>query len=70
MDSRLEAVRDTVLARNPGEKEFHQAVIEVFETLGLDVKSCAEWVDHSPLMIQFRSRYAAVRAKTYESTLA
>ena len=28
---------------------------EVFETLGLDVKSCAEWVDTSPLMIQFRS---------------
>ena len=28
---------------------------EVFETLGLDVKECAEWVDHSPLMIQFRS---------------
>ena len=28
---------------------------EVFETLGLDVKECADWVDHSPLMIQFRS---------------
>jgi hypothetical protein len=28
---------------------------EVFETLGLDVKACAEWVDTSPLMIQFRS---------------
>ncbi len=28
---------------------------EVFETLGLDVKECAEWVDNSPLMIQFRS---------------
>lgn len=28
---------------------------EVFETLGLDVKECAEWVDTSPLMIQFRS---------------
>ncbi|MFN8073493.1 MAG: ferritin-like domain-containing protein [Mycobacterium sp.] len=28
---------------------------EVFETLGLPVKECAEWVDHSPLMIQFRS---------------
>ena len=28
---------------------------EVFETLGLDVKTCAEWVDTSPLMIQFRS---------------
>ena len=28
---------------------------EVFETLGLDVKACAEWVDTAPLMIQFRS---------------
>ena len=28
---------------------------EVFETLGLNVKECAEWVDTSPLMIQFRS---------------
>ena len=28
---------------------------EVFETLGLNVKECAEWVDHSPLMIQVRS---------------
>ena len=28
---------------------------EVFETLGLNVKECAEWVDHSPVMIQFRS---------------
>jgi hypothetical protein len=28
---------------------------EVFETLGLDVKTCSEWVDTSPLMIQFRS---------------
>lgn len=28
---------------------------EVFETLGMNVKECAEWVDNSPLMIQFRS---------------
>jgi hypothetical protein len=28
---------------------------EVFETLGMDVEKCAEWVDSSPLMIQFRS---------------
>ena len=28
---------------------------EVFETLGLDVQTCADWVDRSPLMIQFRS---------------
>ena len=28
---------------------------EVFETLGMNVQECAEWVDKSPLMIQFRS---------------
>lgn len=28
---------------------------EVFETLDLDVKECAKWVDSSPVMIQFRS---------------
>ena len=28
---------------------------EVFETLGMNVKECTEWVDSSPLMIQFRS---------------
>ncbi|ANE80315.1 aminobenzoate oxygenase [Mycobacterium adipatum] len=28
---------------------------EVFETLGLDVRECADWVEKSPLMIQFRS---------------
>lgn len=33
MDQHLEAVFDTVVARNPGEAEFHQAVREVFESL-------------------------------------
>jgi hypothetical protein len=28
---------------------------EVFQTLGLDVKACADWVDTSPPMLQFRS---------------
>jgi hypothetical protein len=28
---------------------------EVFETLGMDVQKCAEWVDSSPLMVGFRS---------------
>src|SRR5215217_3298826 len=34
MDARLETIRNTVLARNPGEAEFHQAITEVFESLG------------------------------------
>ncbi|MCB0926722.1 MAG: ferritin-like domain-containing protein [Mycolicibacterium insubricum] len=28
---------------------------EVFETLGLDVQACAEWVDTAPMMAQFRA---------------
>jgi glutamate dehydrogenase (NADP+) len=33
MDERLEAVYGDVIRRNPGEPEFHQAVLEVFESL-------------------------------------
>ncbi len=33
MDSQLQSVYDSVLRRNPGEAEFHQAVREVFESL-------------------------------------
>jgi glutamate dehydrogenase (NADP+) len=34
MDQRLEAVYGDVIRRNPAEPEFHQAVLEVFESLG------------------------------------
>ena len=34
MDQRLEAVYGDVIRRNPGEPEFHQAVLEVFDSLG------------------------------------
>ncbi|UPO76004.1 MULTISPECIES: NADP-specific glutamate dehydrogenase [Arthrobacter] len=34
MDATLTRVRDEVFRRNPGETEFHQAVVEVFDTLG------------------------------------
>ena len=33
MDATLTRVRDEVFRRNPGETEFHQAVVEVFESL-------------------------------------
>nr|NLD40352.1 glutamate dehydrogenase [Actinomycetales bacterium] len=36
---------ETVLARNPGEKEFHQAVHEVFETLSPVVDKHPEYAD-------------------------
>ena len=34
MDSQLERTYEAVLRRNPGEAEFHQAVREIFESLG------------------------------------
>lgn len=34
MDSTLESIYSEILRKNPGEKEFHQAVAEVFESLG------------------------------------
>ena len=34
MDQHLATIRDEVFRRNPGEGEFHQAVTEVFESLG------------------------------------
>src|SRR5690606_38819043 len=35
LDTSLQATLDTVLARNPGEPEFHQAVREVFDSLAV-----------------------------------
>ncbi|WP_404363592.1 NADP-specific glutamate dehydrogenase [Marinobacter sp.] len=34
LDQKLDGIYQEVLHRNPGEVEFHQAVLEVFETLG------------------------------------
>ena len=34
MDSQLENAYEAVLRRNPGEAEFHQAVREIFDSLG------------------------------------
>ena len=34
LSGKLQEIYDEVLARNPGETEFHQAVNEVLETLG------------------------------------
>ena len=33
MDQQLQSIFESVVARNPGEAEFHQAVREVFESL-------------------------------------
>jgi glutamate dehydrogenase (NADP+) len=45
LDPKLQPVYDEVLARNPGEKEFHQAVREVLESLGPVVSKHPEYVD-------------------------
>ncbi|MBU2073335.1 MAG: NADP-specific glutamate dehydrogenase [Actinobacteria bacterium] len=47
LDSLIAPHYDVVLARNPGEKEFHQAVLEVLETLGPVVRKHREYVDSS-----------------------
>ena len=39
----LKRVYDTVLARNPGEAEFHQAVLEVLESLECVVEKHPEY---------------------------
>ncbi|HEU5035656.1 MAG TPA: NADP-specific glutamate dehydrogenase [Nocardioides sp.] len=45
LDPKLQDVYDEVLGRNPGEKEFHQAVREVLESLGPVVGKHPEYVD-------------------------
>ena len=45
MHAELSALRDEVFARNPGEKEFHQAVSEVFEALDPVVDRHPEYVE-------------------------
>ena len=49
MDPALESVFAQVLARNPGEVEFHQAVREVFETLGPVVHKHPQYTDGAVL---------------------
>ncbi|MGZ0711612.1 NADP-specific glutamate dehydrogenase (plasmid) [Coraliomargarita sp. W4R53] len=45
LDDRLVPVFDEIIARNPGEKEFHQATREVLESLGAVVAKHPEYVD-------------------------
>ncbi|GAB3278664.1 NADP-specific glutamate dehydrogenase [Sinomonas notoginsengisoli] len=49
MHAELLAVRDQVHARNPGEVEFHQAVDEVFESLGPVIERHPEYVEAAVL---------------------
>ncbi|MEA5655239.1 NADP-specific glutamate dehydrogenase [Cutibacterium granulosum] len=49
MDSQLENVYQNVLRRNPGEAEFHQAVFEVFESLGPVLRKNPQYVEGAVL---------------------
>ncbi len=49
MDSALSSVRDEVFRRNPGETEFHQAVVEVFDSLAPVLAKHPEFVDAAVL---------------------
>ncbi len=49
MDQSLEQVFEQVLRRNPGEAEFHQAVREVFDTLGPVVRKHPQYVEAAVL---------------------
>lgn len=49
MDSTIEAIRNDVRRRNPGETEFHQAADEVFDSLGPVLKKHPEFVQASIL---------------------
>jgi len=45
LDQHLATVFEDVIHRNPGEREFHQAVREVFESLSPVVAKHPEYVD-------------------------
>ncbi|GAA4424750.1 NADP-specific glutamate dehydrogenase [Georgenia halophila] len=49
MDPQLETVLDEVLRRNPGEAEFHQAVREVFDSLGPVLRKHPQYVEAAVL---------------------
>lgn len=49
MQSSLESVYDNVMARNPGEPEFHQAVGEVFNSIGPALERHPEYLEANVL---------------------
>ncbi|NLF05949.1 MAG: glutamate dehydrogenase, partial [Actinomycetales bacterium] len=49
METALEPIYAQVLARNPGETEFHQAVREVFDSLGPVLRKHSHYADAAVL---------------------
>jgi glutamate dehydrogenase (NADP+) len=47
IDEKLEPILSEVLRRNAGEPEFHQAIIEVFESLGRVIAKRPEYADYA-----------------------
>ena len=58
MDPTLISVRDAVFRRNPGETEFHQAVVEVFDSLEPVLRKHPEFRDAAILERTFWEAYA------------
>ena len=48
MHSHLKEVYDTVLARDPNQPEFHQAVLEILESLDPVVEAHPEFITSKP----------------------
>lgn len=46
LDKKIQPIYDSVIARNPAEREFHQAVKEVLESLGPVLKKHPEFAEH------------------------
>ena len=46
LGSRLRSIFEEVVQRNPGESEFHQAVLEVFGSLGQVLDKYPEFSEH------------------------
>ena len=46
VQARIQAIFDQIVLRNPGEKDFHQAVKEVIETLGPVLRRYPEYAEH------------------------
>jgi DNA-binding GntR family transcriptional regulator len=47
IDEKIEGILEQVLARNPGEVEFHQSVREVLETLGPVLAKRPEFAEYT-----------------------
>ena len=52
MDNAIKTVYETVIARDPNQPEFHQAVEEVLESLGPVISENPEYMDVVQSMVE------------------